>query len=231
LLKGVATKPALDLSLSVDAQPLTSQQQAHVSVQSSVAAGTAAIGQLVMSFSPSISGIGDDPAVVFTATGGRQLQVTIAQGQQDGTYDGQSQITFQTGTTAGTITFTLSFPNQPIITKSFTITPASIEISSATAVRQNPNLIVSLTGYDNTYSAGQLSFIFFDTNGKQINSTPLTTDATSLFHNYFFTQSTAGGSFSMQASFPVVGDVTQIGSVKVTISNSSGPSTVTQTFQ
>ncbi len=231
LLTGIATQPALDLSLSVDLNPLTSQQQAHVSVQSSTAASTVAIGQLAMTFTPSVSGISDDPAVVFTATGGRQLQVTIAQGQQTGTYNGQSQLTFQTGATAGTITFTLTFPNEPVITKSFAITPAAVQISSGSAVREASSLVVSLTGFDNTYSAGSLSFTFYDINGKQINAAPITSDATSVFHDYFFGQTTAGGAFTLQATFPVSGDPTQVGSVSISLGNSSGASTVSETFQ
>src|SRR5581483_599112 len=93
-------------SLTIDQQPLLSQQQAHVTVQLASAASIAEIGTLTMSFAPSIINITDDPAIQFVATGGRQLQVTVANGAQVATYNGQSAITFQTGTTAGTITFT-----------------------------------------------------------------------------------------------------------------------------
>lgn len=230
-LTGKATQPALDLSITVDESSLASNQQPHVSVQSSTAAPAAAIGQLTLAFTPAVSGISDDPAVVFTATGGRQLQITIAQGQTSGTYNGLSQITFQTGATAGTLTFTLTFPNQPTVTKSFTISPGTVQIASGTAVRQSPNLVLTLNGFDNTYSAGSMSFTFYDLSGKQINASPITFDATALFHSYFFTETTAGGSFSVAAAFPVTGDVTQIGSVSVTLSNSAGSSTINETFQ
>jgi hypothetical protein len=90
---------------------------------------------------------------------------------------------------------------------------------------------LTVAGYDNSYSAGQLSFTFYGTNGQILTPTPITVNAASSFHQYFFGGSSAGGAFSMQASFPVSGDVTQIGSVAVTITNSIGQTSTTQTFQ
>ncbi len=130
-------------------------------------------------------------------------------------------MTFQTGTTAGTITLTLTFPNGAPVTKSFTISPQQVQITAATALRQSPNLVVTLTGFDNTYSTGKLSFTFFDTSGKQITPNAINVDASGAFSTYFFTNNQAGGAFSVQATFPVTGDVTQIGSVNVGMSNSA----------
>jgi hypothetical protein len=56
-------------------------------------------------------------------------------------------------------------------------------------------------------------------------------DATSNFHQYFYANNAAGGSFSMQASFPVTGDVTKVGSVAVTLTNSVGQTSTKLTFQ
>jgi hypothetical protein len=49
-------------------------------------------------------------------------------------------------------------------------------------------------------------------------------DATPAFHQYF-SSTTAGGSFSLLANFPVTGDTTQIIAVDVAITNSSGTTT------
>jgi hypothetical protein len=92
--------------------------------------------------------------------------------------------------------------------------------------------VVTLTGYDNTYSTGQFSFTFYDTSGKVLTPNGIPVNAVSSFQQYFFSSDNqAGGAFRMQASFPVNGDVTQVGSVAVNISNSAGPSSVNQTFQ
>jgi hypothetical protein len=218
-------------SLIIDQQPLLSQQQAHVTVQLASAAATAEIGTLTMKFTPSVANISDDPAIEFVTTSGRQLQVTVASGAQVATYSGQSAITFQTGTTAGTLTFTVEFPNQAAVTQSYTIAPSQVKLTSGNAVTQPPNLVVTLTGFDNSYSVGQLSFTFYDKSGKILTPTALAVNATSAFQQYFFGSTPVGGAFSLQASFPVTGDATQVGSVAVTLANSIGQTATTQTFQ
>ena len=223
--------PLPSFSFNLSQQPLTSQQQVNLTVQFASASTVPAVGELSMQFTPSVSSVTDDPAVVFLATNGRQLQLSVASGATTATYQGQSALTFQTGTTAGTITFTLTFTDTAPFTQTFTIAPAQIQITSATAVRQSPNLVVTLNGYDNTYSAGQLSFTFYDTSGKVITPNGIQVDASSSFHQYFFTDNQAGGAFALQASFPVTGDVTQVGSVAVALSNSAGQTSTTQTFQ
>jgi hypothetical protein len=155
--------------------------------------------------------------------------VDLAVGAQTATYKGQSAIAFQTGTTAGTLTFKLDLVNTPSYSQDFTILPATIHLTSATAVRQNPNLVVTVNGYDNTYSAGQLSFTFYDLSGKLIS--PVTVNAAISFQQYFSTNNQAGGAFALQASFPVQGDVTQVGSVAIGLTNSQGQTNTTQTFQ
>jgi hypothetical protein len=169
--------------------------------------------------------------VQFIATNGRQLNIGIASGAQTATYNGQSSIAFQTGTTAGTITFSVAFPNTTTYTQSFTI-PAAIPLfSTAQANRNIPNLVVTVAGYDDTYSAGVVSFTFYDTGGNVIGSA-ISSDQTSNFKQLFFTGNTYGGLFSLQASFPVTaGDITKVGSVTVSLANSSGTTTQSIPFQ
>jgi hypothetical protein len=223
-----ANLPIPAMSLVFDSQTFSSQQQAHVTVQFATAPTISAIGTLSLQFAPTVTGVSDDPAVNFLATSGRNLQVTVTPGALTATYSGQSALTFQTGTTAGTLTFTLTFPNKPPLTKQINILPAPVQISIARAVRQSPSLVVTVGGYDNTYSAGQLSFNFYNTSGGLITPNGIPVDASSSFHQYFFTNNKAGGAFSLQANFPVNGDVTQVGSVTLTMTNSSGQSKTTQ---
>jgi len=231
-LNGVSVASSIPgFSLTLGA-PLTSQQQATVTVQLSAVSPVSAIGTMTMQFAPSVANVADDPAIAFLATGGRQLNLVLNSGSQAATYNGQSAIAFQTGTTAGAITFSVAFPDTATYTQSFTITPATIQIAAAHAARESPNLLVTVTGYDNTFSAGELSFTFYDTAGKAIGG-PIPFNAASDFQQLFFTNNTAGGVFSLQASFPVLGsgDVTQVGSVTVGMSNSLGLSTASATFQ
>jgi hypothetical protein len=231
LLSAVSiSSPLPSFSLSVNPSPLSSQQQATVAVQFSAASALDLVGTISMAFAPSVSSVSDDPAVMFMTNSSRQLSLTVASGTQTATFNGQSAFTFQTGTTAGTITFTVTFPNTPAYTQSFTIPPASAQIISATAVRSTPNLVVTVAGYDNTYSAGQLNFTFYDLSGSTIS--PISVNAASNFESLFFgSTNTTGGAFSLQATFPVTGDVSKVGSVAITISNSVGQANTTATFQ
>jgi hypothetical protein len=183
-----------------------------------------------MQFTPSVANVTDDAAIVFLATAGRQLNISLAAGAQTATYNGQSTIAFQTGTTAGAIGFSVAFPDTTTYTQSFTIPPALAQLTSVQALAESPNLLVTISGYDNTYSAGQLSFTFYDTTGKIIGS-PMSYNATASFQQLFFTNNPDGGLFSLQASFPVTGSITQVGSVTVGVTNSVGQSTGSASFQ
>jgi hypothetical protein len=214
------------LSFQVTPSVLTSQQQASITLNLASATTINAIGALNVSFTPAVANVTDDPAVAFTTPSGRNESVAFAPGSQ-----ASPAFTFQTGTTAGTIVFTAkNFVNTAPYTQSFTIPAAAVQITSGTAARQTPNLVVTVNGYDNTYSAGQLAFAFYDISGNLIQP-PIQYNASSQFHQYFFTNNQYGGAFALQATFPDTSDVTKVGSVAVTLSNSAGQTTVTETFQ
>lgn len=222
-----STIPSLSITTS---GTVTSQQQMSLVIQLSAPSPVTTLGTLTMSFTPSVANVTDDAAVIFTATKGRQLNITVASGAQTATYNNQSSITFQTGTTGGTLTFAVAFPNTPTYTQPFSI-PLATPVFSLQANREAPNLLVTLGGYDNTYSAGVVSFTFYDTSGNVIGS-PISFDATSNFKNLFFTGNTYGGLFSLQASFPVqTGDITKVASVTASLANASGTTTQSASFQ
>jgi hypothetical protein len=227
LLSGQSVaSPFPALSFQVTPSPLTSQQQASITLNLAAPTTINAIGALNVSFTSAVANVTDDPAVAFTTPSGRNESVTFAPGSQV-----TPAFTFQTGTTAGTIVFTAqNFVNTAPYTQSFTIPAAAVQITSGTAARQTPNLVVTVNGYDNTYSAGQLAFAFYDISGNLIQP-PIQYNASSQFHQYFFTNNQYGGAFALQATFPDTSDVTKVGSVAVTLSNSAGQTTVTETFQ
>jgi hypothetical protein len=232
-LTGLAvTSPLPSLSLTVTPLPLTSQQQASATLQLASAAVLTVTGTITMAFTPSVSGVTKDPAIVFLTNNSLQLPITATAGSQtitytDSTGKAQSVISFQTGTTAGTLTFTVSFPNTPAFTQSFTITPAKIQFTSATAAVQSSQVVVvTVNGYDNTYSAGTLNFTFYYTSGTAFPA--ISYNAAGAFQaNFLGSGNTTGGAFVMQATFPVTGSVTTIGSVAVSISNSAGQTSQT----
>jgi Abnormal spindle-like microcephaly-assoc'd, ASPM-SPD-2-Hydin len=246
-LKGTGTsQPFPTPTLNVTTGAVENQQQDYISVILPSAAPYQATDYLTLSFTPSVTGIATDPAVLFLQGSLNTVPVYFTQGAESGTVNNQTAIGFQTGTTAGTLTFTLcTMAASPcsaadtLATQSYTIAPQVVQIATVAAVTDDPNLVVTLTGYDNTYSAGKLTFTFYDSNGKNLTPGGIAVDATSEFSQYFFSSGNGyGGAFAMQASFPVSGTFTQtvqgttsttwagtdIYSVTVTLENAAGAS-------
>jgi centrosomal CEP192-like protein len=220
-LTGLGLDPPLPAaSITFDSRTPLSAQQLHVSVALASASEVSGTGTLTLEFHPSVSGVSDDPAIQFLSGPPRIASLTIAPGDTSASFYGQADLAFQTGTTAGDITFILTLPNGTH-QASLTVTPAAIDISSATAVRRVGDLDVSIVGLDNTYSASALAFTFFDTTGKMIQPGTILADETSAFHTYF-TGGQNGGAFALRATFPVTGDVSQVAAVKVQMTNSAG---------
>lgn len=81
--------------------------------------------------------------------------------------------------------------------------------------------MVTVTGHDNTYSAGKLWLRFYSTTGVVMSQGAIIAAQTQPFKQYFFKNS-YGGAFQLQANFRVTGGVTTVGSVDLTITNTVG---------
>jgi hypothetical protein len=101
---------------------------------------------------------------------------------------------------------------------SVTTAPAPIALASSAATSRANELDVVISGFDNTYSIGGMSFSFVDRSGAPIASIPA--DFSADFQTFFKGQT--GSSVLMRASFPVTGDVSQVGGVTVVLNNSAG---------
>jgi hypothetical protein len=225
-LTGLGLDPPLPAAFMVfPATSVSSGTQTSVSIQLASAAQIAGSGTLSMVFQPSVAGVKDDPAIQFLTGPPRVATVTVAAGGSVGMFGSESSLSFQTGSTAGTIVFTLQWGNTKQ-TASLTIAPAQVYLDTTTGELEAGSVIVGLVGYDNTYSASQLQFTFYDTTGKQLPPGLISVDVTQVFQSYFATTS-AGGSFQLRAQFLVSGDSVVLGSVNVSITNSAGVTSVT----
>lgn len=200
--------------------PLASGSQQRLVISLESMAQSSGTGTVALTFRPASSNMNDDPAIVFTGTGSRTLSFTVKQGDQTASFPTGVDTTFQTGTTAGTITFQVKLADADL-KFDFPIEGAAIAVDTATSVRRTGTIDVSITGYDNTGSAGRFSFTFYDSTGSAVQPGAITTDWTQIFANYFHL-SKAGGSFTMRASFPVSGDASKITAVDIQMTNSVG---------
>jgi hypothetical protein len=231
LLSGTAFVPTLPTPvIEFDAPAPASGQQRTVSMSLPAPAPVSAEGDLLLSFQSGLNSVTDDPAIKFLANGTRHMHFTINAGETQFLLENHPAI-FQTGSTWGTISFSISYINVPVTG----VASASMAIPAAPIVVNDPlpsiatsragDLDVQVWGYDNTYSTGQMSFTFYDLNGNAIQPGAIQADFTPQFHS-FFTSSQAGSAFQMRVSFPVQGDSSQILAVDVQLTNSAGSTTL-----
>ena len=228
-LTGTGLNPLLPTPMLLFDNPAPqSGQQVTLTIRLPAASPIAASGSVTLAFQPdAVQNIGDS-AVVFVATGGRSVSYSIKPGDTQVLLGGQAGAVFQTGTTSGRITFTVS-GNAPIASDPTTylkLPAAAMAVENATATRQAGSLDVQVWGFDNTYSAGAMSFTFYDLAGNRIG--PVAANFASDFHAYFGSAPGTGSAFQMRVTFPVTGDSAQIGAVDVQLANSVGTTTITQ---
>jgi hypothetical protein len=220
-LTGQGLDPPLPgASIVFGSQTAVSSQQDSVSIPLASASQVTGTGTLTLEFRSSVTGVTDDSAIQFMAGPKRVATVTIGVGDTVAKFGTQSSISFQTGTTAGTLVFTLTLPNG-LQQTSLVVAPASVNINTATCVRMVNQLDVSITGFDNTYSASQLAFTFVDKSGATLQPGVIRVDVTSDFRLYFNSTKT-GGAFDLLAAFPISGNTALVVGVDIQITNSAG---------
>ena len=206
--------------IAIEPPALRGGQQAKVAVRLASASEASVTGELRMEFKPSVAGSADDAAVLFPATGGRTISFTVTKGEDVGKFSGRADTEFQTGTTAGDITFTATLgPHKEQLVVQ--VPRAPVVIDSARTARNAGGIEVRVTGYDTSRSASVLSFTFFDLEGRTVPPGTIQADGSRAFQQYFETTS-FGSMFTLRAVFPVQGDTSRIGSVDVELSNSLG---------
>ena len=174
-------------------------------------ARTAGQGTISLGFKPAAANAVDS-GIQFGA-GSRSLTFSFAAA------DRQVAIPYRTGTTAGTLAFTVQLGTAKI-TGSVDIAPSAVTISSAGASRTASSIEIRIEGADNTRSVSQIAYSFFDANGNLIPPGVLRVDSTADFARFF--QNADGGGFLLRSVFPITGDTSQIRAFRVEITNTAG---------
>jgi hypothetical protein len=203
-LSGTSFSPALP-------KPAVTVKPGEVAVQFDAPARVAGSGVLSLEFQPLSAGA-TDPAIAFPS-GARTFEFAFAAGET-----GTSAIPFQTGSTAGTVAFTVSLGGASA-RGNLVIPAAPVTIISAEGVRSASSLETRVAGIDNTRTAGQLVYTFFDAGGATLSV--VTVDASTDFARYF-QDSDAGGNFLLRSVFPVTGDASRVAAYELSLTNSAG---------
>jgi len=209
--------------LAFDSGAFASAQQRVLTMTIPGGSPVAASGYVNMTFTPATAVVQKDTEVAFVAANATSIPFTVAAGSAQVLLNGLGSAAFATGTTEGTITFTVTstslLAGDP--TTKVTIPGAPVILDSMTASKERTGYLdITIAGADNTYSAGQMSFVIADTTGKTL--TTASADFSAQFKSYFAGVNNAGSAFSATISFPVIGSVTDIGAVTVSIVNDAG---------
>lgn len=223
-LTGTGVSPPLPTpELSVTLGEAQSAQPGSVAVSFAAAAETGGSGTVTLSFEAQAAGA-VDPGIVF-ATGGRTANFTFNKGDTAANFGGSGSAAFQTGTTAGTLMLAAQI-GSAVSQQNVIIAPAVIGVASVTGARQASGVSVNVTGFDNTRTAGLLSFTFYDSAGKTIPPGAISYESAAAFSSYFAGSGAAeGGQFALDAYFPVSGDPSQVSGFTVQLANSAGTAT------
>jgi hypothetical protein len=222
LLRGTSVEPPLPRPVvELGSSTPGSSQQVPLAIRFASISPTSGTGELRVEFHPASSSA-VDPAVLFPSTGNRFAAFTVKEGESVARFNGQTSLLFQTGTTAGTLVFTVKLGDYTE-TASATIVPAIVGVDSARGLRSGSSLEVQIVGYDNVRSLSKLAFTFYDKSSSTVQPGQITVDVTTALRNYFDSaQKEVGGVFLLRAVFPTTGDASGIGSVDVELTNSSG---------
>jgi len=223
LLEGVAYDPPLPRpTILLEPETLGSARQARVRLTLPVAAPASGTGELAIEFQPSVQPAGEDGAILFVNTGRRSIPFTVREGEAAARFGGEEAAVLQTGTTAGTLVLVARL-GAHTVRHTVQIPATPVVIDSAAGRRGARELEVEIRGFDNSRSAGELTFTFYDTQGRPLAGQPIRADVSEAFRRYF-ESTTVGGMFALTARFPVSGDPSLVGAVEVQFASAPGPS-------
>jgi hypothetical protein len=206
-----------------DSSVFLSGEQHTLAIGFATPSPVTASGFVTLTFTPAAAKIANDVAIAFVATSQRVVSFTVNAGDTALLLNGRSSVVFATGTSAGNTVFTLNAGAFGVAGEASTmiaLAPAPLRILAASSTARANDLDVVVTAFDNTYTAGPMSFTFYDRGGNALGSA-IAADFSSNFSTYYQGQS-GGSSFLMRVSFPVTGDATAIGAVEATLNNAAG---------
>ena len=203
-------------------------QQPTASVQLAAAYPLDLTATFTLTFASAVGGV-DDPAIQFS-NGKRTVQIAIPAGTTV-----SPNVTFSTGTVAGTITLTLSFQTTaggqdvtptPAPTRVIQIPAAAPVITAVTAHSNSSGLEVDVTGFSNTREMVSAAFQFQAAAGTNLQSSQVTIPADQLFASWFNAAGSQqyGSRFTLAQQFTISGNLSGISGVTVTLTNKQGTS-------
>jgi hypothetical protein len=231
-VSGAAPPPVPEVSIQSSGATVEALQQPAASVTIASPYHVDLTGKLSLAFAS--ESFSDDPAIQFP-TGGRSIDFRIPAGTTEAMFaDGSKQISFQTGTVAGSITLSASLAvasvnvtPTPAPSRAFTIASGPPRIRGVQAVpRAQGSLDLIISGYSTARSVASLHFTFAGTPGARLQTGSLTANAEPTFASWYESANSRqfGSLFIATVNLQIVGDLSTLDSITVTAANSRGSS-------
>ena len=217
-LRGSGSAPPAPSTLQFSGVPsqVSPLQQPSISLQLAQPYPYNITGQLSLSFAS--TSFVDDPSIQF-ASGGRTVSFSIPANSTNALFGTNTKIPFQSGTVAGTVTFSAVLMVQnvnitPVApTTTVVVPPGPPQIQRIDLGNQTTTSFqVLITGYASTRQVSQLQFQFAPAPGATLQSQTLSVDTTSPFNTWY--QSTGsqqyGSQFTVSVTILVSGKITDV---------------------
>lgn len=194
-------------------------------------------GTATLSFTPD-PGLPPDPTIRF-ANGGTTVNFTIPAGQTAAVAAAGNQFAFQTGTTAGTITLSVTLrlgatvlDPSPFVVRTLRIAPSGPVITNLAIVRNPTGFEVRVTGYSNIREITGATFRFTAAPGSSLGTAEVSVPVAGAFQQWFASETSRqfGGQFLLVVPFTVEGSIGGLASLQVTLTSSAGSGSATANF-
>lgn len=209
-LRATATEFALPrpsiITSPANLEPATPQK---VVIRLSEAARVTVLGSATLTFTPQ-SGLSDEPAIAFLPQLVRTVPLQFPPGATE------TELSFQSGTTAGTIAVQAVIGTESSEVR-FTLLLRPLTLTSARASGL-PEVV--LTGWDNTRTVSKVTFTWYLKTGQIAAPGRMEADVATQFRDYF--GKNPGGTFQLRAKFPLSGSASELDGVEVEISSAQG---------
>jgi hypothetical protein len=225
------TVPSATVSVTGLTDTVNPAQQPAFDVQLGAAYPLTITGTIILTFRPNAIYPSDDPAIQFSA-GGRTLNFTIPAGQLSAFPTNPPSV--QTGTVAGQIDLyvvslfaggqNITPANLPV--RSMTIARLAPKINSVQVVKTGGGFNVVVAGFSTPRQVIQADFTFTAAAGASLQTAKVTVIVDPAFTLWYTGASSPqfGSQFTYTQPFSVQGNVSDIGSVSVTLAHSTGTS-------
>jgi large repetitive protein len=182
-----------------------------------------------------VSSVGSDDLIIAFGTGGRSVTFTIPAGATQAQFNGNPSVAVLTGTTAGTITLTVSNVTSGgtnvtpahLPTASITTNPTVPFVSTVAFNQTSGGVTAVITGFSSTRDMSSGTFVFTPSSNATLTTPTVTVSLASAFTTWYSSSASEqyGTQFTLTVPFGVQGEAGDLVAVNVTLNNSKGNST------